>query len=135
MPLRAQRAEMLGHLGTGLARGTDKVIAELTRPNENEVIAKPSEACCLKGNIHDGEPRGTKTTIAEVETYVVEPPAGMANGNIVMYFPNAGGLFTNGLLIMDGFANAGYLTLGLDYFRGVRQSKAYQLAFRLINII
>lgn len=27
------------------------------------------------------------------------------------------GLFTNGLLIVDAFAEAGYLTLALDYFR------------------
>ena len=27
------------------------------------------------------------------------------------------GVFKNGLLIMDGFADAGYTVLGLDYFR------------------
>jgi hypothetical protein len=35
------------------------------------------------------------------------------------YFPDVWGFFTNGFLVMDGFADAGYLTLGLDYFRGV----------------
>ena len=47
-------------------------------------IAKPSDVCCLKGTLHDGEPRGSTTTIADVETYVVEPPKEKANGNIVL---------------------------------------------------
>lgn len=37
----------------------------------------------------------------------------------VRYFPDVWGFFKNGFLVMDGFADAGYLTLGLDYFRGV----------------
>ncbi|KAK5174344.1 uncharacterized protein LTR77_001424 [Saxophila tyrrhenica] len=82
------------------------------------VIAKPPGDCCLEGTIHDGEPRGITTTIADVETYIVEPPKEKANGNILLYFPDVFGFFTNGFLIMDGFADAGYLTLGLDYFRG-----------------
>ena len=34
-------------------------------------------------------------------------------------------LVNNGFLIMDGFADAGFLTLGLDYFRGVRQQSIH----------
>ncbi|KAF9630221.1 hypothetical protein BFW01_g402 [Lasiodiplodia theobromae] len=85
----------------------------------NEYLAKPSGACCLEGTLHNGEPRGTFTQIADVETYVATPPPGKSNGNIVLYFPDVWGMFPNGLLVMDGFADAGYLTLGLDYFRGV----------------
>ncbi|KAB2570876.1 Hydrolase tropI [Lasiodiplodia theobromae] len=84
----------------------------------NEYLAKPSGACCLEGTLHSGEPRGTFTQIADVETYVATPPPGKSNGNIVLYFPDVWGMFPNGLLVMDGFADAGYLTLGLDYFRG-----------------
>lgn len=51
----------------------------------DKVIAKPSDVCCLKGTLHDGEPRGSTTTIAGVETYVVEPPKDKANGNILLY--------------------------------------------------
>jgi hypothetical protein len=36
-----------------------------------------------------------------------------------LYFPDVFGFFPNGLLVMDGFADAGYTVLGLDYFRGV----------------
>lgn len=82
-------------------------------------LAKPSGACCLAGTIHQGDPRGSFTTIAEIETYISRPLGERWNGNVVLYFPDVYGFFTNGLLIMDGFAEAGYLTLGVDYFRGV----------------
>ncbi|CZR69520.1 related to dienelactone hydrolase [Phialocephala subalpina] len=81
-------------------------------------LAKPSAACCLKGTIHEGEPRGCMTTISGIETYISKPPTEKANGYILLYFSDVWGLFNNGLLIMDGFSEAGYLVLGLDYFRG-----------------
>ncbi|KAI1506421.1 Alpha/Beta hydrolase protein [Biscogniauxia marginata] len=81
-------------------------------------LAKPSGACCLKGAIHQGESRGSFASIADVETYVSEPPEGQANGNIVLYFPDVWGMFPNGLLIMDAVADVGYLVAGIDYFRG-----------------
>lgn len=82
-------------------------------------LAKPPGSCCLEGSIHSGNPRGTFTTISDVETYVARPRLeGTWNGNILLYFPDVWGLFANGLLVMDGFADAGYLVLGLDYFRG-----------------
>lgn len=55
-----------------------------------------------------------------METYVVHPPQDKANGHIVLYYPDVFGFFTNGLLIMDELADAGYLVLGIDYFQGVR---------------
>lgn len=79
-------------------------------------LAKPSGACCLEGNIHKGTPKGKHVTIAGLETYIATPEK--PNGNIITYYPDVYGLFNNGLLIMDGFANAGYLTLGMDYFQG-----------------
>ncbi|KAK4556662.1 hypothetical protein LTR86_006233 [Recurvomyces mirabilis] len=85
--------------------------------SEGGFLAKPSGECCMKGTIHEGQPRGTYESIASVNTYVARPDPSKANGNIVLYFPDVWGLFTNGLLIVDGFADAGYLTLALDYFR------------------
>jgi len=85
---------------------------------EDKYLAKPSEACCLEGSIHDGEPRGLYTTISDIETYIAPPPEGKRNDHILFYFPDVWGFYKNGLLIMDGFADAGYLVLGLDYFRG-----------------
>ena len=83
-------------------------------------LAKPSGACCLEGSVHSGNPRGHFFDVAGVDTYVSKPPAQKSNGNILLYYPDVWGMFTNGLLVMDGFADAGYLTIGLDYFRGVR---------------
>lgn len=88
----------------------------------NEYLAKPSGACCLKGTLHEGEAQGTWAEIADVKTYIAKPPLGKANGNILLYFPDVWGMFPNGLLVMDAFAQAGYLTLGLDYFRGVSEA-------------
>lgn len=65
------------------------------------------------------EPRGTYRSVADVETYIAKPPQEKANGNIVLYFPDVWGFFNNGMLICDAFADAGYLVLALDYFRGV----------------
>lgn len=104
---------------TQLLRFSAYYLSPQTMMASNEYLAKPSGACCLEGTLHSGEPRGTFTQIADVETYVATPPPGKSNGNIVLYFPDVWGMFPNGLLVMDGFANAGYLTLGIDYFRGV----------------
>jgi len=81
-------------------------------------LAQPSGPCCLEGFRHTGDPRGSFSTIANVETYIVHPESGKSNGNILLYFPDVWGLFTNGLLVMDTFADAGYTVLGLDYFQG-----------------
>lgn len=90
-----------------------------TSKDSSEYLAKPSGACCLKGTVHEGEARGSWENIADVDTYIAKPPTGKANGHILLYFPDVWGMFPNGLLIMDAFADAGFLTLGLDYFRGV----------------
>lgn len=87
--------------------------------SQDQYLAKPSGACCLKGNMWDSKPRGDYTSIADVETYVAKPPQGKVNGNLVLYFPDVWGFFNNGMLICDAFADAGYLVLALDYFRGV----------------
>lgn len=90
--------------------------------DKDSFLAKPSGECCLKGSIHEGTPRGATVTIGNIETYVSNPPSAKANGNVLLYFPDVYGLFNNGRLIMDGFADAGYLVLGLDYFQGVSYS-------------
>jgi hypothetical protein len=86
---------------------------------EEQTLAKPSGDCCLKGYIHGGEARGTWKVISNVETYVSEPPEGKANGHILLYFPDVWGMFNNGFLVMDAFAEAGFRVFGIDYFRGV----------------
>lgn len=86
---------------------------------DNNFLATPPGDCCTKGTLHEGQHLGKIETIASLETYIVHPPEGTrANGNIVLYFPDVWGFFNNAFLVMDAFARAGYLTLGLDYFRG-----------------
>lgn len=90
-----------------------------SQPAEPEWLAKPPGACCLKGHLHNGEPKGTFEHLADLETYVSQPDPSNANGHVVLYFPDVFGFFTNGLLVCDSFAAAGYLVIGVDYFRGV----------------
>ncbi|KAI1852212.1 hypothetical protein JX265_013065 [Neoarthrinium moseri] len=81
-------------------------------------LAGPSDTCCLGGTIHQGEPRGEYVTISNIQTYVSKPSETKANGHILLYFPDVWGMFKNGLLVMDAFAEFGFMVLGLDYFRG-----------------
>lgn len=82
-------------------------------------LAKPSGECCVKRTVHEGEARGSWEFIAEVENYIAKPPEDETNGNIILYFPDVWGMFPNGFLVMNAFADAGYLVLGLDYLRAV----------------
>ncbi|KAJ5987745.1 Dienelactone hydrolase [Penicillium waksmanii] len=84
----------------------------------NTWLAQPSGPCCLEGTLHEGTSRGRFITVAGVETYIVKPKKSNTNGHILLYFPDVWGMFPNGLLVMDAFADSGYLVLGLDYFRG-----------------
>jgi hypothetical protein len=99
---------------------------EQTKEDGSKFLAEPSGPCCLQGFRHKGDPRGSFSTIANVETYVVHPESGKSNGNVLLYFPDVWGLFTNGLLVMDTFADAGYTVLGLDYFQGVSRETCSQ---------
>ncbi|KAF2754407.1 alpha/beta-hydrolase [Pseudovirgaria hyperparasitica] len=87
-------------------------------PNDNDYLAKPPSTCCLSGTLHTGTPRGAHETIASLDTYIVKPPSSSENGHVLLYFPDVWGFFANGFLVMDAFADAGYLVLGPDYFRG-----------------
>ncbi|KAF2098436.1 alpha/beta-hydrolase [Rhizodiscina lignyota] len=89
-----------------------------TKQSGDAYLALPPGECCMKGTLHEGEPRGSFESIADVETYIVKPKDGKGNGNIILYYADVWGMFKNGFLIMDGFADAGYLVVGLDYFRG-----------------
>ncbi|KXJ88812.1 dienelactone hydrolase [Microdochium bolleyi] len=90
---------------------------------EDRVLAKPADLCCLKGAIHTGEPAGKVEQIGGVDTYVARPDPTRANGNVLLFFPDAFGLHINSFLMMDAFADCGYLTLGVDYFLGDGISK------------
>lgn len=86
--------------------------------DKQEWLASPSSDCCLSNHMHQGSPRGIFQNVAGLETYISRPSEKKGNGHIVLYFPDVWGMFKNGLLIMDSFADAGYLVIGPDYFRG-----------------
>lgn len=86
--------------------------------NNEQYLAQPPGPCCWLGTIHEGTPRGNMETILDVPTYVATPAR--PNGHVVLYLPDVWGMSVNAQLLMDGFADAGFLTLGMDYFRGVR---------------
>lgn len=117
---------IIAAMASGKVTADNSISATSDHPNKinpedarSQYLAQPSADCCLKGTFHEGTPRGAYQSVADVDTYVVHPPSGKANGHILLYYPDVWGMFNNGLLIMDGFADAGYLTVGLDYFRGV----------------
>jgi dienelactone hydrolase len=83
------------------------------------LLAKSTSACCLRGAVHSGEAQGKTEQINGVDTYIATPDPQTANGNVLLYFPDAFGLYINSHLMMDAFASCGYLTLGIDYFLGV----------------
>jgi hypothetical protein len=86
---------------------------------EDPVLAKPADLCCLKGDFHKGEPTGEMIQIEGIDTYVAKPDSKTANGNVILFMPDAFGLHINSKLMMDAYAACGYLTLGVDYFLGV----------------
>eukprot|EP00743_Colponemidia_sp_Colp-15_P003879 GILK01004186.1.p1 GENE.GILK01004186.1~~GILK01004186.1.p1 ORF type:complete len:265 (-),score=22.01 GILK01004186.1:138-878(-) len=62
-----------------------------------------ASSCCIKGNIHTGEPTGAYTTIAGVETYVAEPT--QFSGRAILLIHDAFGFkFVNNQLLCDTFA-------------------------------
>jgi len=94
--------------------------------SETEYLAHPPSACCFTGSLHEGTPRGEIQDIMDIPTYVSRPPEAKTNGNIALYFPDVWGLSNNAQLLIDGFAAAGYLVLGIDYFRGVCARLCFQ---------
>ncbi|CAD0111444.1 unnamed protein product, partial [Aureobasidium uvarum] len=91
--------------------------------SSDQVLAKPADLCCLKGSFYSGEPQGRTEQINGIDTYIATPDPKTANGNVLLYFPDAFGLHTNSHLLMDAYASCGYLTLGVDYFLGDAVSK------------
>lgn len=89
-----------------------------------EYLAKLPSPCCFVGSIHEGTPLGVEEELLGVTTYVARPPSGVnANGHVIFYFPDVWGLSNNAKLLMDAFASAGFVALGMDYFRGDPISK------------
>lgn len=92
----------------------------MTDNMQPQYLAKRPGKCCTKGTLHNGEPRGAYQTIASVETYNVHPNEDQGNGNILLFFPDVMGMSVNNRLLMDSFANEGYIVHGINYFLDVK---------------
>ncbi|KDR70046.1 hypothetical protein GALMADRAFT_903078 [Galerina marginata CBS 339.88] len=92
----------------------------MTTSTTSPVLAGPPSSCCFKGFQHEGTPVGKVITIADVETYVSDPPADTTGPKkVVIFFSDVfGPLCNNAKLIQDYFASHGFYVLGLDYFFG-----------------
>lgn len=94
---------------------------------DQNILAKPSSTCCLRGSRHVGSPKGTIQQLGGIDTYISTPEiASEGSGadrneieKVLLYFPDAFGLCENAFLMMDAFAAQGWVVLGCDYFGGV----------------
>ncbi|KAI0714662.1 alpha/beta-hydrolase [Earliella scabrosa] len=84
----------------------------------SDTLAGPPGECCRQTVQHVGQPRGVVENVAGVETYVARPTSG-SNSKIILFFGDVyGPMYVNSQLIMDYWAENGYLVVGLDYFEG-----------------
>ncbi|KAJ6613744.1 Alpha/Beta hydrolase protein [Mycena sp. CBHHK59/15] len=84
-------------------------------------IAHPHCEDCFTGVKHSGTPVGKTVTIADVPTYVSEPPSTAASApkKVVLFFADVyGPFFLNNQLLQDYFASQGFFVVGIDYFLG-----------------
>ncbi|KAJ7140045.1 hypothetical protein C8R43DRAFT_955109 [Mycena crocata] len=84
-------------------------------------IAHPYCDGCFTGVKHTGDPVGKTVPIADIPTYVSEPPSGKvkASKKVVLFFADVyGPLFLNNQLIQDYFTSHGFVVVGINYFLG-----------------
>jgi len=88
--------------------------------DSSPVLAGPPGDCCLQGVKHSGTPVGKQITIADIDTYLSEPPSPTTGPKkIVLYFADVyGPFYENAQLLQDYYASHGFYVLGLDYFFG-----------------
>ncbi|PPR06547.1 hypothetical protein CVT26_000725 [Gymnopilus dilepis] len=84
------------------------------------VLAGPPGDHCFEGVKHVGEALGRSTKVADIDTYLSEPPQGTVGPKkVVLYFADVfGPFFNNAKLLQDYFASHGFYVLGIDYFFG-----------------
>ncbi|KAJ7580257.1 Alpha/Beta hydrolase protein [Mycena floridula] len=86
-------------------------------------LAGPMADCCFSPGVkHTGTAIGITTEIADVPTYLSEPPAssvGTGPKKVIFFFSDIHGpFFLNNQLLQDYFASHGFYVAGIDYFLG-----------------
>jgi len=84
---------------------------DMSTSTESPVLARPPGDCCTKGVKHFGNPVGKIITIADVPTYLSEPPANVhseGSKKVVLFFADIfGPLYVNARLLQDYYASHG----------------------------
>ncbi|KAM6496810.1 Alpha/Beta hydrolase fold [Amanita muscaria] len=73
---------------------------------------------CVKSVRHEGTPTGKFENIGGVNCYVATPTGEYPKDRVLLYLADALGLHFNAQLLMDDYANNGYMTIGPDYLYG-----------------
>ncbi|KAJ7689049.1 alpha/beta-hydrolase [Mycena rosella] len=76
---------------------------------------------CFTGVKHSGTPVGKTATIADIPTYVSDPPSAAASSTkkVILFLADVyGPFYLNNQLLQDYFASQGFYVLGIDYFLG-----------------
>jgi len=84
------------------------------------LLAGPLGDHCVEGVKHVGTPVGKITKIANIDTYVSEPPPNTTGPKkVILFFADVfGPFFENAKLLQDYFASNGFYVVGIDYFFG-----------------
>jgi hypothetical protein len=78
--------------------------------NESPLLAGPPSDCCVQGVKHTGTPVGKTIKIADIETYMSEPPdpQGTPSKKVILYLADIyGPFYPNAKLLQDYFASNG----------------------------
>jgi hypothetical protein len=83
--------------------------SKMSTSSTSPAIAGPISDCCAQGVKHTGDAVGRVETIAGVETYISDPPAGAPGPKkVILYFADIfSPLFINAKLLQDYFAAQG----------------------------
>ena len=84
--------------------------------NKSPLLTGPPSDCCFQSIKHTGTPVGRAIKIADVETYLSEPPQGITGQKkVILYFADVfGPFYLNSKLIQDYYASQGSLKLLSD---------------------
>jgi dienelactone hydrolase len=76
---------------------------------------------CVTGFIHEGTPKGTVGTIANLQTYIAKPSTSAENTAIIVIIPDVfGWAFVNNRLLADEYAqNSGKTVYLPDFMFGI----------------
>jgi dienelactone hydrolase len=85
---------------------------------------------CVTGFLHDGTPKGTVETIANLQTYVSKPTSSKQNPGIIVIIPDIfGWTFNNNRLLADEYAEkAGRIVYLPDFMFGTSLSAMLKMA-------